>query len=253
MSGQDNYGTHTATNGWYVVGVMVLFSLVGIFGVSWELYGLSILAAAVTIFLGFGLFILNPKIVAVATFFGKSRGNIRGEGLLWANPLYRLIKVSTRSDITRTPVAKINDLSGNPIMAAMQGQWFIERPAHSVFNIDKTIKEYVQDVFSACLRTLISQYDYDGINNDGFDESESDFTLPEDSEDEVENMAVYLRTSSDQINEKLKELAQEQLDIAGVNVVTANLVDLAYAPEIAGAMLQVQQAKAFLNARRKIV
>ncbi|MEM7284545.1 MAG: SPFH domain-containing protein, partial [Pseudomonadota bacterium] len=153
-------------------------------------------------------------------------------------------KVSTRSDISRTAVAKINDLSGNPIMAAMQGQWYVERPADSVFNIDKNVDEYVSEVFSVCLRTLISQYDYDGSSSE----------IADGSEDESEGTdAIYLRTSSDEINEKLKELAQERLNIAGVKVVSANLVDLAYAPEIASAMLQVQQAKAFLNARKKIV
>lgn len=244
MSDHDEYGTRQAFNGWSVLAGMVVIAIIGMFGVIWKMYGLTVLAALVDLFLVFGLFILPPRIVGVATFFGKSKGNIHGNGLLWVNPFFSLVKVSTRSDISRTPVAKINDLSGNPIMAAMQGQWYVERPADSVFNIDKNVDEYVSEVFSVCLRTLISQYDYDGSSSE----------IADGSEDESEGTdAIYLRTSSDEINEKLKELAQERLNIAGVKVVSANLVDLAYAPEIASAMLQVQQAKAFLNARKKIV
>lgn len=238
----DEYGTRNALSGWAVLAGLIALLVAGIFSLTTGTYWFAVLSGILFILGLFGFFILSPRIVAVAQFFGANRGNLVGQGLLWANPFYSIIKVSTRSDISRTPIAKINDLSGNPIVAAMQGQWYVERPADAVFNIDKDINEYVSEVFAVSLRTIVSQYKYDGsteVNNAV-------------EEDESKN-EIYLRTSSEEINEKLKAMAQERLNIAGVRVVAANLVDLAYAPEIASAMLQVQQAEAFLNARKKIV
>ncbi len=244
----DEYGSQKAFNGWYAIGFMLAIAVVGIIALSAKLYPVAILTAFVDLVAVFGLFQLAPKIVAVATFFGQSKGNYTGEGVLWIWPWFSIVKVSTRSDITRTPVSKINDLSGNPIMAAMQGQWFVNHPASSVFNIDKNVEEYVADVFLYTIRRVVSEYSYDGLSSEVGD-------APGEVNDgeSVDNNEVYLRTSSDEINERLKVLAQERLDVAGVVVVSANLIDLAYAPEIAGAMLQVQQANAFLNARKKIV
>jgi regulator of protease activity HflC (stomatin/prohibitin superfamily) len=245
---KDEYGSQHAFNGWYAIGIILAIAVVGIISLSAKLYPIAILAAFIDLIAVFGLFQLAPNIVAVATFFGQSKGNYTGKGILWIWPWFSIVKVSTRSDITRTPVSKINDLSGNPIMAAMQGQWFINRPASSVFNIDKNIEEYVADVFLYTIRRVVSEYSYDGLSSEVGDAAD------EYNDEETANKAeVYLRTSSDEINERLKELAQERLNVAGVVVVSANLIDLAYAPEIAGAMLQVQQANAFLSARKKIV
>jgi len=240
---RDEYGSRKAVNGWYAIGVMLAIAVVGIIALTAKLYSIAIFAFFIDLVALFGLFQLAPRIVAVATFFGQSKGNYTGEGVLWTWPWFSIVKVSTRSDITRTPVSKINDLSGNPIMAAMQGQWYVNRPASSVFNIDKNVEEYVADVFLYTIRRVISEYSYDGLSSEVGDS-------PGGHESDT---GVYLRTSSEEINERLKVLAQERLDVAGVIVVSANLIDLAYAPEIAGAMLQVQQANAFLNARKKIV
>jgi len=239
----DEYGTRRAINGWYALGVMVIITVFGIVAAASNIYAIAVIVLVLDIFLVFGLFQLHPNVTAVATFFGSNKGNYSGAGLLWRNPLYNLIKVSTRSDITRTPVSKINDLGGNPIMAAMQGQWYVNLPASSVFNIDKSIDEYVADVFLYSIRRVVSEFSYDGHSSE----------TPETPDDSNTSENVYLRTSSDKINERLQTLAQERLEIAGVVVVSANLVDLAYAPEIASAMLQVQQANAFLNARKTIV
>lgn len=248
----DEYGTRNALNGWAVLAGLVGLLIAGIFSFSINTYWFGVLALIVVAIGLFGFFILEPRIVAVAQFFGANRGNLVGQGLLWANPFYSISKISTRSDISRTPIAKINDLSGNPIVAAMQGQWFVERPADAVFNIDKNINEYVSEVFSVALRTIVSQYKYDGSSADVAEADES-AELDGSQSIKTREEEIFLRTSSEQINEKLRALAQERLDIAGVRVVAANLVDLAYAPEIASAMLQVQQAEAFLNARKKIV
>ncbi|WP_052692294.1 SPFH domain-containing protein [Teredinibacter purpureus] len=245
-----SYADVTVKSGWRALGIIIGLIVLCIICTALKFFLGTVILGMAAIFGSLGFYILPANIAGVGTFFGKPVGNfVGGEGLLWRNPFYVIRNVSTRSFITPTPISKINDLSGNPIMAAMQGEWYVKNPSAAIFNIDKHVTEYVQDVFTYSIRKIISEYSYDGssVDDDSVDEM---FNLNDD--DGISDV-VYLRTSSEIINERLKQISQERLEKAGVIVLSANIIDLAYAPEIASEMLQVQQANAFLNARRKIV
>lgn len=231
-----------AMNGWIALSIITILTLVTLvlFISKVFLVGMFALPFVVAVFMLFGLFSLNPNHTAVATFFGKSMGNITGTGLLWTNPFYTINRISTRSNITQTTPRKVNDLSGNPLNVTIQGTWHIKNPANSEFNIDMQCSDYVSNVFTNTLREVISQYDYDGEYLDN-------------GEVKVDKETTYLKVAGFEIAEKLKERSQSLLSIAGVQVTSVELVDISYAPEIAASMLQTQQAKAFLNARRQIV
>lgn len=244
-----HYDTVQVKSGWTALGVIFALIILCIICTATKFFLGTVILGGLILFGCLGFYILPANISGVGTFFGKPVGNFEGgEGLLWRNPFYAIRKVSTRTFISPTPISKINDLSGNPIMAAMQGEWYVENPSASIFNIDKHVVEYVEDVFTYSIRRVVSEYSYDGVSSAvGVTDSGQ-----EPTEEQSDN-ELYLRTSSDKINARLKEIAQERLNRAGVKVASVNIIDLAYAPEIASDMLQVQQANAFLNARKKIV
>ena len=176
-----------------------------------------------------GLFIVNPKEAAVLLLFGAYKGTVKDNGFHWANPFIRKIKISQRARNLNGEKIKVNDLSGNPIEIAAVVVWEIVDTAEALFTVDD-YEEYVETQSEAAVRHLASAYPYDG---------------PEDM--------LTLRGTTEEINERLEKELQERLDRAGVNVIEARLSHLAYAAEIAGAMLQRQQASAVVAARQLIV
>ena len=176
-----------------------------------------------------GLFIVNPKEAAVLLLFGAYKGTVKDNGFHWANPFIRKIKISQRARNLNGEKIKVNDLSGNPIEIAAVVVWEIVDTAEALFTVDD-FEEYVETQSEAAVRHLASAYPYDG---------------PEDM--------LTLRGTTEEINERLEKELQERLDRAGVNVIEARLSHLAYAEEIAGAMLQRQQASAVVAARQLIV
>ncbi len=176
-----------------------------------------------------GLFIVNPKEAAVLLLFGAYKGTVKDNGFHWANPFIRKIKISQRARNLNGEKIKVNDLSGNPIEIAAVVVWEIVDTAEALFTVDD-FEEYVETQSEAAVRHLASAYPYDG---------------PEDM--------LTLRGTTEEINERLEKELQERLDRAGVNVIEARLSHLAYAAEIAGAMLQRQQASAVVAARQLIV
>ena len=188
-----------------------------------------LLAVPITI-LWFGFFIVQPNQGAVLQFFGKYVGTSRDHGLRWANPFYTKKTVTLRIRNFESSKLKVNDLEGSPIEIGAIAVWFVHDTAEAVFNVDD-YENFVKVQSEAALRQMATSYPYD---------------LHDDHK-------VSLRSHSAEINEHLKREIQERLASAGVSVLEARVSHLAYAQEIAHAMLQRQQASAIIAARSKIV
>lgn len=177
----------------------------------------------------FGFFMVNPNESRVMQLFGAYRGSENREGLRWANPFYSKVRVSKRVRNFESGRLKVNDFDGNPIEIAAVVVWKVVDSAEAVFEVDD-YESFVAIQSEAALRNLTSSYPYDG--------------------DEAQ---ISLRSHSNEIAEKLQAEVQGRLAKAGVEVIEARISHLAYAQEIAGAMLQRQQASAIVAARAKIV
>ena len=179
-----------------------------------------------------GFFMVAPNQGRVLQLFGKYVGSERTEGLRWANPLYMKAKVSLRVRNFESGTLKVNDSSGNPIDIAAVVVWKVIDTAEARFEVDD-YENYVQIQSEAALRNLASTHPYDSQDDDGTD--------------------FCLRSNPEEVAELLKNEVQNRLSKAGVEVIEARISHLAYAPEIANAMLQRQQASAIVSARKKIV
>ncbi len=194
------------------------------------------LLAAILFFAGttlsMGLTVINPNEAAVATFFGEYVGTIRQNGLRWVNPLYRRRKISLRARNLNGQKLKVNDKMGNPIEIAAVVVWHVSDTAQASFEVDN-YQKFVEIQSEAAIRKLAGMYCYDTI--------------------EDEDAQITLRDGSGKINEMLEHELAERLARAGVSIHEARISHLAYSPEIAGAMLQRQQASAVVAARKQIV
>jgi regulator of protease activity HflC (stomatin/prohibitin superfamily) len=202
--------------------------------VSRVLPGLHIVAWALGILVVFvlwaGLFTLQPNSAAVLVLFGEYRGTTRKSGFYWANPFLKKIQVSLRARNLNGDKLKVNDQRGNPIEIATVVVWHVHDTARAVFDVDHC-DNYVTVQSESAVRHLASRYPYDS----------------------VEEHQISLRGSIDEVSLALQEELHERLTKAGVVVEEARLSHLAYAPEIAGAMLRRQQAEAVVAARTRIV
>ena len=183
-----------------------------------------------TIFLLAGLFVVNPNQARVVLLFGRYKGTVKEQGLHWANPLLTKRKVSLRVRNFETERAKVNDADGNPIEMASVVVWKVVDTAEASFEVDDYVN-YVHVQSESALRNLATLYPYD-THNEG---------------------TVSLRGNTDEIATQLQAEVQGRLNKAGVEVLEARITHLAYAPEIASAMLQRQQAGAIIAARTQIV
>ena len=177
-----------------------------------------------------GLFGVSPNQGAVLQLFGHYVGTERSPGLRWANPLYSKRFVSLRTRNFETSQLKVNDLDGNPIEFAAIVVWNVVDTAEACFQVD-SYENYVKVQSESALRNLAAAYPYDA-HLDG---------------------VKSLRANMAEVAQHLKEEIQERLEVAGVLVKEARISHLAYAPEIAAAMLQRQQASAIVAARTRIV
>jgi regulator of protease activity HflC (stomatin/prohibitin superfamily) len=189
-------------------------------------------AVLVLVFLVKGIYMLQPNQSALLMLFGDYRGTDYSTGLRWANPFMNKTKVSLRLRNFNSEKLKVNDKRGNPIEIAAAVVWRVSDTARAVLDIDH-YEQYVPIQAEAALRHLANEYAYDHI-----DEADSSLTL---------------RAGGDEIISKLKRELQERFEKAGLRVEDARLTHLAYAPEIAGAMLRRQQAEAVISARKQIV
>ncbi|MCW9000693.1 MAG: SPFH domain-containing protein, partial [Kangiellaceae bacterium] len=191
---------------------------------------LSILLAAVVFVCWFGLFMVNPKEGKVLQLFGKYVGTVHEPGLRWANPFYSKSPVSLRVRNFESGRLKVNDKNGNPIEIAAVVVWEVVDTAEAVFQVDD-YEDFVSIQSEAALRNLATSYSYDN------------------HEDEE----VALRSNPVEISAALRNEVQDRLEKAGVKVIESRISHLAYAPEIANAMLRRQQAMAIIAARKKVV
>jgi regulator of protease activity HflC (stomatin/prohibitin superfamily) len=191
-----------------------------------------LLAVLAFVFLAKGMYMLQPNQSALLMLFGSYRGTDYSTGLRWANPFMNKMKVSTRLRNFNSEKLKVNDKRGNPIEIAAAVVWRIKDTARALLDIDN-VSTYVPVQAESALRHLANQYSYDHI--------------------EDEEGALTLRAGGDEIIRKLTLELQERFEKAGLHVEDARLTHLAYAPEIAGAMLRRQQAEAVIGARKQIV
>lgn len=189
----------------------------------------SLLLAATAVAFA-GLFSVSPNEAQVLQLFGRYVGTVRTAGLWYANPFYSKTRISTRVRNFETDKLKVNDKDSNPIEIAAVVVWRVVDTAEALFQVDNYV-EYVQVQSEAALRGLATKYPYDS---------------PDEN-------TLSLSANAATISEKLKAEIQERLQKAGVEVIEARISHLAYAPEIASAMLQRQQANAIIAARQKIV
>jgi regulator of protease activity HflC (stomatin/prohibitin superfamily) len=182
------------------------------------------------VFLMAGLFVVNPNEGKVLQFFGDYVGTAKNPGLRWTNPLYTKKRVSQRVRNFESGKLKVNDNEGNPIEIAAVVVWKVIDTAEAVFEVDD-YNNYVKVQSESALRNLATSYTYDAHDEN----------------------TVSLRGATQVVADALKKEIQDRLARAGVEVLEARISHLAYAPEIAQAMLQRQQAGAIIAARQRIV
>jgi len=190
----------------------------------------AVLAAIVVFFCWFGFFMVQPNQGAVLQLFGRYVGSVRDEGLRWANPFYSKKALSLRIRNFESNKLKVNDLEGSPIEIGAVVVWQVIDTAEATFAVDD-YEDFVHVQAESALRQSATSYPYD-------------------LHDEHQ---VSLRSHTQEIADHLRKEIQERLTSAGVKVLEARISHLAYAPEIAQAMLQRQQATAIIAARTKIV
>ena len=207
---------------WFIAGVITAHNPAPI--VAWT-FAILVWAAA----LG-GFFTLQPNMAAVLNLFGKYTGTVKTAGFHWANPFLKKTHISLRARNLNNEKIKVNDSRGNPIEIAAVIVWRVVNTAQALFDVDEFV-HYVSVQSESALRHLASAYPYDT----------------------TEEGQLSLRGSMDEVSASLTKELQDRVSKAGVKIDEARLSHLAYAPEIASAMLQRQQAEAIVAARTRIV
>lgn len=181
-----------------------------------------------------GFVMVQPNNSRVLLLFGKYIGTIKKNGLYWVNPFYTKKKISLRASNFDSERLKVNDKMGNPIMISTILVWRVKNTYKAAFDVDN-FENFVRVQTDAAVRKLASMYPYDNFADEGLDED------------------ITLRSSVNEVSEALEKEIDERLSIAGIEVLEARIGYLAYAQEIANAMLKRQQATAIVAARHKIV
>jgi regulator of protease activity HflC (stomatin/prohibitin superfamily) len=189
-----------------------------------------IVAPIVLIFVACGFYMLQPNQAAAITLFGDYKGTDRATGLRWVLPWLMRKKLSVRANNFISDKIKVNDLRGNPIEMAAQIVWRVVDTAQTLFDVDD-YKEFVRVQVEAAIRTIGSRYPYD----------------------DFEHLEVTLRGHHDEVGGELRKELIARLAVAGITIDECGFTHLAYATEIAGAMLRRQQAQAIVAARRTLV
>lgn len=213
--------------------LFIFFSFLGLtiyFLSQKQLLALIMIPILFTYILGF--FVVAPNKSAVLTLFGKYKGTVKANGFFYANPFYKKEKISLRARNMDSKPIKVNDFLGNPIMIGVVVVWKVKDTYKAAFEVDN-FEEFVSIQSETAVRKLASTYPYDNFDDFGKE--------------------ITLRSGLEDINKELEQEMQDRLDIAGIEVIEARISHLAYASEIAGAMLQRQQATAIVAARLKIV
>ncbi|GAA0306848.1 SPFH domain-containing protein [Streptomyces polychromogenes] len=212
------------------VGLIALGATTSAAAVQASVIPLGILVVLASVLAMSGLNTVAPGEARVVQLFGRYRGTIRTDGLRWVNPLTSREKISTRVRNHETAVLKVNDAYGNPIELASVVVWRVADTARAVFEVDD-FTEFVETQTEAAVRHIAIEYPYDSHEEGG----------------------LSLRGNAEEITEKLAAELAARVEAAGVEIIESRFTHLAYAPEIASAMLQRQQAGAVVAARKQIV
>ena len=224
-------------SGYLFVILILVFIGVGILNLIYSSQAPLTVVVSVLLFVlaGFtmaGLIVINPNESGVMVLFGDYKGTIKQNGFFWVNPFYVKKKISLRArNLNRDPI-KVNDRLGNPIMIGIVMVWRVENTFKAVFEVDD-YNHFVDIQSESATRKLAGHYAYDN-----FDDEQKEITL---------------RAGGEEVHQALEKELSERLAMAGIKVLEARISYLAYASEIAGAMLRRQQATAVVAARTKIV
>jgi regulator of protease activity HflC (stomatin/prohibitin superfamily) len=215
-----------------IVSLVLLAAGIANLFLHWLPIGVSIAAIIISTFIMTGFLAIEPNSSRVLTLFGDYVGTVKKSGFFWANPFYIKKKISQRAHNLETSQLKVNDKQGNPIMIAAVVVWKVADTFRAAFDVEN-YEKFVEIQSESALRKMAMEYSYDNF--------------------EDEKAHLTLRSSSVEINEMLEQEIAERLSLAGIEVIEARISHLAYAQEIASAMLQRQQATAVVAARSKIV
>ena len=221
-----------ALNGYLMLVIFLIILVSCIYSFMKELNGVGIACIAVMIFMLPGFFVVNPNSSRVLLLFGAYSGTIKKNGFGWILPFYSKKIVSLRARNFESERLKVNDKIGNPIMISAILVWKVNDTYKALFDVDN-YEDFVKIQTDAAVRKLAGSYPYDHF--------------------EDESSSVTLSSNFEDVNKSLEDEISERLGIAGLTVIEARLGYLAYAPEIAQAMLKRQQATAIIAARTKIV
>jgi len=216
----------------YLVVVIVLFLFaVGVLGLIALRNPLFLLVLGGSLIWMPGFFFVNPNNAVVLLLFGEYKGSVKANGFFWVNPLYSKKSISLRARNFDSDKIKVNDKVGNPIQIGVILVWQVKDTFRACFEVDN-YETFVKLQADSAVRRLTGLYPYDNFDTDS---------------------EVTLRSGHEEVNHALEENLRNRLDMAGIHVIEARIGHLAYAPEIAGAMLRRQQATAVVAARFKIV
>ncbi|MEO1052153.1 MAG: SPFH domain-containing protein [Bacteroidota bacterium] len=228
----NNEKSYNPSSGYVMVAVVLILLGIALFSLTATRNPLFSIILMVDLFLAAGFIIVNPNASKVLTLFGKYVGTVKKNGFFWVNPLYVKKKISLRARNFDSERVKVNDKVGNPILISAILVWQVEDTFKAAFEVDN-YENFVRVQSDAAVRNLAGTYPYDNF---------------EDTQDEI-----TLRSGMNEVNEALEDQLSKRLEIAGIKVIEARIGYLAYASEIAGAMLRRQQATAIVSARHKIV
>lgn len=219
-----------AQSGWLFLVVVLGMLVGGVVLLVEEFYVTGVFTIITSLIMATGFFTIQPNNSKVLVLFGKYVGTVVEDGFYWANPFFSKTHISLRLRNFNSEVLKVNDLRGNPVEIGIVVVWKVVDTAQAVFDVDD-YENFVRIQSESAVRHLAAAYPYD---------------MGEEDE-------ITLRGGGDEINMALLNKIQDRLEKAGVSIEEARLTHLAYAPEIASAMLRRQQAEAIISARRKIV
>lgn len=230
MSLEKSYRPTSGYLGFAIMATLIVTGIILPAVFHYRLLGIILILMGILMIPGF--FFVNPNGSRVLTIFGKYIGTVRENGFFWANPLYYKKSISLRARNFDSERVKVNDKIGNPILISVILVWKVRDTYKAAFEVND-YESFVRVQSDAAVRKLAGSYPYDN-----FDDDEAD---------------ISLRSGMDEINDQLEQALDERLEIAGIEIMEARIGYLAYASEIAGAMLRRQQATAIVAARAKIV
>jgi len=224
--------TFTARSGYLFLFLEIVLLGLVIGGFILEIIIPAVILLVLFVFIAPGFIVIDPNQSYVLVLFGEYKGTIKDNGFFWVNPFFIKKKYSLRARNFNSEPIKVNDKLGNPIMIGLVLVWKVEETYRAAFGVDE-YEHFVVVQSEAALRKLAGMYPYDNIEDDHAD--------------------ITLRDGGEEVNSVLENEIRERLDIAGIHVIEARINYIAYAQEIAQAMLKRQQATAIVAARFKIV